>query len=102
MARLAALSRISPRTSATSLESILFPFGNSVDLLCSVAILMGVSVCCCGQTRVVSLISSCCGRKRWTRRIYQPPELVELGDAREVTLGAADDDTADMNTAKYY
>ncbi|HLU96157.1 lasso RiPP family leader peptide-containing protein [Thermobifida alba] len=34
--------------------------------------------------------------------IYQPPELVELGDAREVTLGAADDDTADMNTAKYY
>ncbi|GAA3986007.1 hypothetical protein GCM10022630_33190 [Thermobifida alba] len=41
-------------------------------------------------------------KEKMDEEIYQPPELVELGDAREVTLGAADDDTADMNTAKYY
>ncbi|WP_017566230.1 lasso RiPP family leader peptide-containing protein [Nocardiopsis synnemataformans] len=33
---------------------------------------------------------------------YEPPMVVELGDARELTLGNAADDTADMNTARYY
>ncbi|WP_190394331.1 lasso RiPP family leader peptide-containing protein [Nocardiopsis quinghaiensis] len=33
---------------------------------------------------------------------YEPPVLVDLGDARELTLGSASQDTADLNTARYY
>lgn len=33
---------------------------------------------------------------------YEPPELTELGDISEFTLGNAAHDTADMNTARYY
>jgi len=33
---------------------------------------------------------------------YEPPQVTDLGDVAEVTLGSANDDTADMNTARYY
>jgi hypothetical protein len=33
---------------------------------------------------------------------YEPPELTDLGEVTEFTLGNAADDTADMNTARYY
>jgi hypothetical protein len=33
---------------------------------------------------------------------YEPPQLTDLGEVTEVTLGTADEDTADMNTARYY
>lgn len=32
---------------------------------------------------------------------YEPPTLTDLGDARELTLGSAQDDTADLNQARY-
>ncbi|MGH3620461.1 MAG: lasso RiPP family leader peptide-containing protein [Sciscionella sp.] len=33
---------------------------------------------------------------------YEPPQLTDLGEVTEFTLGAAAQDTADMNTARYY
>lgn len=33
---------------------------------------------------------------------YQTPQVTDLGDVTELTLGTAADDTADMNTARYY
>lgn len=33
---------------------------------------------------------------------YETPELVEVGGVVELTNGTADDDTADMATAKYW
>lgn len=33
---------------------------------------------------------------------YEPPVLVDLGDARELTLGTGAQDTADLNAARYY
>jgi hypothetical protein len=33
---------------------------------------------------------------------YEAPQVNDLGDVTEVTLGSAADDTADMNTARYY
>lgn len=33
---------------------------------------------------------------------YCPPRLARLGTVREVVLGTAADDTADMNTARYW
>lgn len=33
---------------------------------------------------------------------YEPPTLVEVGDAVDLTRGTAADDTADMNTARYW
>jgi hypothetical protein len=33
---------------------------------------------------------------------YEAPELTDLGDVTEFTLGSGADDTADMNTARYY
>ena len=33
---------------------------------------------------------------------YEPPTLTDLGDARELTLGSGANDTADLNTARYY
>ena len=33
---------------------------------------------------------------------YEPPLLSDLGDVREVALGSAADDTADLNSARYY
>lgn len=36
------------------------------------------------------------------RKPYTPPRLTELGTVREVVLGSAANDTADMNTARYY
>jgi hypothetical protein len=33
---------------------------------------------------------------------YQPPRLDELGDVVALTKGQAADDTADMNTARYW
>ncbi|MGQ0838005.1 lasso RiPP family leader peptide-containing protein [Actinokineospora sp.] len=33
---------------------------------------------------------------------YEPPRLDELGDVVELTQGSAADDTADMQTAKYW
>lgn len=33
---------------------------------------------------------------------YEPPVLIDLGDARELTLGNGSQDTADLNTARYY
>lgn len=35
-------------------------------------------------------------------RPYEPPELTDLGEVTELTLGSAASDTADMNTARYY
>lgn len=32
---------------------------------------------------------------------YEPPMVIELGEARELILGSAAHDTADMNTARY-
>lgn len=37
-----------------------------------------------------------------TKQPYIPPRLTALGTVREVVLGSAKDDTADMNTARYY
>jgi hypothetical protein len=34
--------------------------------------------------------------------VYEPPRLDELGDVVTLTNGTADDDTADMATAKYW
>jgi hypothetical protein len=33
---------------------------------------------------------------------YQSPELTDLGDVTEFTLGNAAHDTADLNTSRYY
>lgn len=33
---------------------------------------------------------------------YEPPMVIVLGDARELTLGEGSRDTADLNTARYY
>jgi hypothetical protein len=33
---------------------------------------------------------------------YEAPQVTDLGDVAEVTLGTAADDTADMNTARYW
>lgn len=33
---------------------------------------------------------------------YEPPALIDLGDVRELTLGAGAQDTADLNAARYY
>lgn len=33
---------------------------------------------------------------------YEPPELTDLGEVNEFTLGSKADDTADMNTARYF
>jgi hypothetical protein len=33
---------------------------------------------------------------------YVPPRVTALGTVRHVVLGSAADDTADMNTARYY
>ncbi len=33
---------------------------------------------------------------------YEPPVLIDLGDAREVILGNGAQDTADLNTSRYY
>ncbi len=33
---------------------------------------------------------------------YEPPEVIDLGDVRAVTLGSAKQDTADMDKARYY
>jgi len=33
--------------------------------------------------------------------VYEPPVLTDLGDARALTLGSAQHDTADMNQARY-
>lgn len=32
---------------------------------------------------------------------YEPPTLTDLGDARALTLGSKQNDTADMNQARY-
>lgn len=36
------------------------------------------------------------------KKPYAPPRLTQLGTVREVVLGTASNDTADMNTARYY
>nr|WP_184080005.1 lasso RiPP family leader peptide-containing protein [Nocardiopsis mwathae] len=33
---------------------------------------------------------------------YEPPAVVELGDAREFILGNGSQDTADLNTSHYW
>lgn len=33
---------------------------------------------------------------------YEPPVLIDLGDARELILGNGSQDTADLNTSRYY
>jgi hypothetical protein len=33
---------------------------------------------------------------------YEPPMVIDLGDARELTLGEGAKDTADMNTSRYW
>jgi hypothetical protein len=33
---------------------------------------------------------------------YESPQLSDLGAVREITFGSAADDTADMNTSRYY
>lgn len=33
---------------------------------------------------------------------YERPQVADLGDVHTVTLGNAKDDTADMNTARYW
>jgi hypothetical protein len=33
---------------------------------------------------------------------YEPPQVTDLGDVTEVTLGSAASDTADMNSSRYY
>jgi hypothetical protein len=33
---------------------------------------------------------------------YEPPQLTDVGDVRKVTRGDGADDTADMNTARYF
>jgi hypothetical protein len=37
-----------------------------------------------------------------TKKPYAPPRMVVLGKVRDVVLGTAADDTADMNTARYW
>jgi hypothetical protein len=37
-----------------------------------------------------------------TKKPYTPPRVIALGKVREVVLGSAADDTADMNTARYW
>jgi len=37
-----------------------------------------------------------------TKKPYAPPRLVVLGKVHDVVLGSAADDTADMNTARYW
>ena len=38
----------------------------------------------------------------WQGQGHRAPELTDLGEITEFTLGTAADDTADMNTARYY
>jgi hypothetical protein len=37
-----------------------------------------------------------------TKKPYIRPQLTKLGKVREVVLGTANDDTADMATARYW
>lgn len=37
-----------------------------------------------------------------TKQPYLPPRIVALGSVRDVVLGSASNDTADMNTARYW
>jgi hypothetical protein len=37
-----------------------------------------------------------------TKQPYVPARIVPLGSVRDVVLGTAADDTADMNTARYW
>jgi hypothetical protein len=37
-----------------------------------------------------------------TKQPYVPQRVVALGTVREVVLGSASNDTADMNTARYW
>ncbi|MET9784398.1 lasso RiPP family leader peptide-containing protein [Nocardiopsis alba] len=36
-----------------------------------------------------------------TPQSYEEPVLIDLGDARDLTLGSAQEDTADLNQARY-
>jgi hypothetical protein len=56
------------------------------------------------RTEVPNILKECSAMKteQQAKKPYTPPRLTELGTVREVVLGSAAHDTADMNTARYY
>jgi hypothetical protein len=50
----------------------------------------------------VTVLESGTRNQPMTKKPYVPPRVVVLGTVRDVVLGTAQNDTADMNTARYW